>query len=310
MENRLDHLTTLTTEQRNHASMHIDTASTEEIVRLMAAEDRCVIEAVERVIPQIVRAADVIAAALKKGGRLFYIGSGTSGRLGILDAAELLPTYGVGEDQVKAIIAGGPEAVFIPVERAEDDDEAGRAAIAALHLTEGDVVVGITASGRTPYVLGALRVTREAGATAIALTCNAPSEAEKLAHITIAPIVGPEIVTGSTRMKAGTAQKMVLNMLSTTAMIRLGKVYQNFMVDMIPTNQKLRVRAQHIVSETTGVSQEEARRYLIEAEWNIKAAIVMARARCSLSQALQYLSQGEGVVGRALQIAAAETETE
>ncbi|NLM40226.1 MAG: N-acetylmuramic acid 6-phosphate etherase [Firmicutes bacterium] len=310
MENRLDHLTTLTTEQRNHASMHIDTASTEEIVRLMAAEDRCVIEAVERVISQIVRAADVIAAALKKGGRLFYIGSGTSGRLGILDAAELLPTYGVGEDQVKAIIAGGPEAVFIPVERAEDDDEAGRAAIAALHLTEDDVVVGITASGRTPYVLGALRVTREAGATAIALTCNAPSEAEKLAHITIAPIVGPEIVTGSTRMKAGTAQKMVLNMLSTTAMIRLGKVYQNFMVDMIPTNQKLRVRAQHIVSETTGVSQEEARRYLIEAEWNIKAAIVMARARCSLSQALQYLSQGEGVVGRALQIAAAETETE
>lgn len=307
MENKLDHLTALTTEQRNQASMHIDTATTEEIVRLMAAEDRVVIKAVEQEIPQIVRAADVIADALKKGGRLFYLGSGTSGRLGILDAAELLPTYGVGEDKVKAIIAGGREAVFTPVERAEDDVDAGRAAVRELALTEDDVVVGITASGRTPYVLGALQVTRTAGATAIALTCNSPSEVEKLAHITIAPIVGPEIVTGSTRMKAGTAQKIVLNMLSTTAMIRLGKVYQNFMVDMIPTNQKLRVRAQHMVSETTGVSVEEARQYLVEAEWNIKAAIVMAKAHCTLAQALSYLEQGEGVVGRALQIADAET---
>lgn len=307
MENKLDHLTALTTEQRNQASMHIDTATTEEIVRLMAAEDRIVIKAVEQEIPQIVRAADVIADALKKGGRLFYLGSGTSGRLGILDAAELLPTYGVGEDKVKAIIAGGREAVFTPVERAEDDADAGRAAVRELALTEDDVVVGITASGRTPYVLGALQVTRTAGATAIALTCNSPSEVEKLAHITIAPIVGPEIVTGSTRMKAGTAQKIVLNMLSTTAMIRLGKVYQNFMVDMIPTNQKLRVRAQHMVSETTGVSVEEARQYLVEAEWNIKAAIVMAKAHCTLAQALSYLEQGEGVVGRALQIADAET---
>lgn len=301
----LEQLTALTTEQRNAVSQDIDRLSTEEIVRLIAAEDSKVVEAVARQVPQIVQAADMIAAALKQGGRLIYVGSGTSGRLGILDAAELLPTYGVGDDKVKAIIAGGPAAVFSPVEQAEDDYDAGIRDVEAVDLNCKDVVVGISASGRTPYVLGALHAAAKVGAATIALTCNSPSAMEKAAQVTIAVIVGPEIVTGSTRMKAGTAQKMVLNMLSTTAMIRLGKVYQNFMVDMIPTNQKLRNRAQHIVMETTGISPDKAREYLETAQWNIKAAIVMAKANCSLAQALELLERSEGVVGRALELAGA-----
>lgn len=305
MEQKLDHLTALTTEQRNQASSKIDTSTTEEIVRLISAEDRLVIEAVAKEVPNIVKAADVIAESLKNGGRLIYTGSGTSGRLGILDAAELLPTFGVGEDQVKALIAGGTTAVFSPVERAEDDYEAGQRDVEALDLTDKDVIIGITASGRTPYVLAGLHVAAKVGAATIGLTCNSPSAIEEAAQITIAPIVGPEIITGSTRMKAGTAQKMVLNMLSTTAMIRLGKVYQNFMVDMIPTNAKLRQRAQHIVVETTGVTMDRAKQCLEEADWNIKAAIIMAKANCTLPQALELLAQAEGVVGRALQIAGA-----
>ena len=301
----LDRLTALTTEQRNAASRNIDRLSTEGIVRLIAAEDSKVVEAVAQQVPQIVQAAEMITAALKDGGRLIYVGSGTSGRLGILDAAELLPTYGVGDDMVKAVIAGGRDAVFAPVERAEDDYEAGQRDVEELGLNHRDVVVGISASGRTPYVLGALHTATKVGAATIALTCNSPSAMEEAAQVTIAVIVGPEIVTGSTRMKAGTAQKMVLNMLSTTVMIRLGKVYQNFMVDMIPTNLKLKNRAQRIVAETTGVSQEEARHYLEAAAWNIKAAIIMAKAHCSLQQALELLEQSEGVVGRALEIAGA-----
>jgi len=301
----LDQLTALTTEQRNAASRDIDRLSTEEIVRLIAAEDSKVVEAVAKAVPTIVQAADLIASALKRGGRLIYVGSGTSGRLGVLDAAELLPTYGVGDDKVKAIIAGGPGAVFTPIEGAEDDYEAGARDVETVGVDERDVVVGISASGRTPYVLGALHKAAAARASTIALTCNSPSALEKAAQVTIAVIVGPEVVAGSTRMKAGTAQKMVLNMLSTTAMIRLGKVYQNFMVDMIPTNQKLKQRAQHIVVECTGVSPERAANYLKEAQWNIKAAIIMAKVNCNYDRAQELLARSEGVVGRALELAGA-----
>ena len=303
LEYDLDQLTVLTTEKRNAASNNIDRLSTEEIVRLIAAEDSKVVEAVAQAVPQIVQAADLITAAFKRGGRLIYTGSGTSGRLGILDAAELLPTFGVGDDKVKAIIAGGRAAVFSPVEKAEDDYEAGIKDVEAVGLNSKDVVVGISASGRTPYVLGTLHGAEKAGASTIALVCNSPSAMEGAAQVAIAVIVGPEIIAGSTRMKAGTAQKMVLNMLSTTVMIKLGKVYQNFMVDMIPTNMKLKKRAQHIVVETTGVSQEKAWEYLEAAQWNIKAAIVMAQANCTIERALDLLDKGEGVVGRALELA-------
>lgn len=292
----------LTTETRNMATSNIDTLSTEEIVTLICQEDRQVVEAVAKEIPQIVAAADLVSVKLKEGGRLFYIGSGTSGRLGILDAAELLPTFGVGEDVVKAIIAGGTQAMFTPVEQAEDDYDAGVADLLAEHPTVKDVVLGITASGRTPYVLGALKKAIEVGASTIGLTCNADTVISKVADITIAPVVGPEVVTGSTRMKAGTAQKMVLNTLSTTVMIKLGKVYQNLMVDMIPTNEKLMKRAERIVMDATGVTLEETQKVLHAAQSNIKAAIVMIKAQCDFRSALALLEKADGVVGRALQI--------
>lgn len=296
-------LANLTTETRNMATRNIDTMSTEEIVTLICREDRQVIEAVAKEIPHIVAAAELVTKKIKEGGRLFYLGSGTSGRLGILDAAELLPTFGVGEDVVKAIIAGGTQALFTPVEQAEDDYEAGIKDLLAENPTAKDVVLGISASGRTPYVLGALHKAIEIGASTIGLTCNDNTVIAEVAEITIAPVVGPEVVTGSTRMKAGTAQKMVLNTLSTTVMIKLGKVYQNLMVDMIPTNAKLMKRAERIVMDATGASLEETQKALRDAESNIKAAIVMIETERDYESALQLLEQADGVVGRALQLA-------
>lgn len=299
-------LKNLTTEERNQATLNIDTFSTTEIVTFITQEDQQVIEAVQREIPQIVAAADLLTKVFKRGGRIFYMGAGTSGRLGVLDAAELLPTFGVGEDRVKALIAGGERAMFVPVEKAEDDHNSGLKDFLAETPTESDALLGITASGRTPYVLAPMRKAKEMGLATIGLTCNGDSELSKIADITIAPVVGPEVVTGSTRMKAGTAQKIVLNTLSTTVMIKIGKVYQNLMVDMLPTNAKLVVRAEHIVKEVTGASLSEVRQALEASSYNIKASIVMLEAGCDLKAAQELLTQAEGVVGRALQIVSGE----
>lgn len=297
-------LANLTTETRNPATLEIDTMSTTEMVTLITSEDQQVLEAVKREIPHIVEAADLLTVVLQQGGRIFYMGSGTSGRLGVLDAAELLPTFGVGEDQVRAVIAGGTQAMFLPVEHAEDDREAGLNDFLALQPTNQDALIGISASGRTPYVMAPLQRAKELGLVTIGLTCNANSELSSIARVTIAPVVGPEVVTGSTRMKAGTAQKIVLNTLSTTVMIKIGKVYQNLMVDMLPTNEKLVKRAEHIVREATGATLEQAQAALATSSYNIKASIVMIKGNCDLQEAQSLLIQSQGVVGRALQIVA------
>lgn len=290
----------LITEKRNQASLGIDELSTQSVVTLICSEDQKVINAVMDETENIVRAVDIVVQSLKRGGRLLYMGSGTSGRLGILDAAELLPTYGVGEEMVKAIIAGGSEAMFRPIEKAEDDYDAGVTDFLAENPQSEDVVIGITASGRTPYVLGALTKAKELGVKTIGLTCNTPAAIAKVCDITIAPIVGPEVVTGSTRMKAGTAQKLVLNTLSTTVMIKLGKVYQNLMVDMLPTNEKLRRRAVLIVMEATGETEERCTEVLATTDWNIKHAIVMIKANCDLQKAITLLTDSDGLVSKAL----------
>lgn len=299
-------LANLTTERRNQATLNIDTASTTEIVTLITREDEHVLRAVHEEIPRIVEAAELLTEVLKQGGRIIYMGSGTSGRLGVLDAAELLPTFGVGEDQVKALIAGGTKAMFFPVEHAEDDEDAGLQDFLGANPSGRDALIAISASGRTPYVLAPLKKAKELGLVTIGLTCNADSEISEVAHVTIAPVVGPEVVTGSTRMKAGTAQKIVLNTLSTTVMIKIGKVYQNLMVDMSPTNAKLQQRAVYIVMEATGITQEQAQEALEAADFDIKAAIVMVKADCHLETARALLNQAEGVVGKALQIIAGE----
>lgn len=299
-------LRNLTTEERNQASLHIDTFSTPEIVSFITQEDQQVIDAVRREIPRIVEAADRLTEVFKRGGRILYMGAGTSGRLGVLDAAELLPTFGVGEDRVKALIAGGQRAMFVPVEQAEDDYRGGLEDFLAENPTANDALVGITASGRTPYVLAPMQRAKEMGLVTIGLTCNGDSELSRIADITIAPVVGPEVVTGSTRMKAGTAQKIVLNTLSTTVMIKIGKVYQNLMVDMIPTNAKLMVRAERIVQEVTAAPLEQVRQVLEASNYNIKAAIVMLEAGCTLQAAQDLLTRAEGVVGRALQLVTGE----
>ena len=290
----------LVTEQRNQATQDIDTLSTEDMIALINAEDAKAVAAVAEQRKSMAKAVERITESLRQGGRLFYMGSGTSGRLGVLDAAELLPTFGVGEEMVKAIMAGGSEAMFRPIEKAEDNADAGRQDFVAEHPCRGDVLVGITASGRTPYVLAAIAEAQTRGIHTIGVTCNPDSELARAADITIAPVVGPEVVTGSTRMKAGTAQKLVLNTLSTAVMIRLGKVYGNLMVDMQPTNEKLQRRAERIVADATGCSVEKAAELLTITDWNIKASIIMAVADCTPAEALAKLDQQHGVVSKAI----------
>src|SRR5690606_36797471 len=247
-------------------------------------------------IPNIALAVDTIADALRSGGRLFYVGAGTSGRLGVLDAAECPPTFGTDPDMVQALMAGGERAVIEAIEGAEGDQEQGAADIRARGVNEGDVVVGIAASGRTPYVIGAMEAAKEVGAKVVALVCNRPSAMEELADITIAPVVGPEVLMGSTRMKAGTAQKLVLNMLSTGAMIRLGKVYSNLMIGMQPTNEKLVRRAVRIVQLALDVEEQVARELLERSGNRVDEAIVMHEAGvdAEAAQALRSRAQGRG----------------
>ena len=249
----------LTTESRNQNTLNIDKVSTLEMVKMINDEDKKVAVAVEAELPRIAEAIDEIVIRLHKGGRLIYIGAGTSGRLGILDASECPPTYGVSEELVQGVIAGGKEAIFRAKEGAEDSKELAVTDLKNKNITENDVIVGLAASGRTPYVIGGLEYANEIGAMTISITCNADSEVSKAAKISIAPVVGAEVVTGSTRLKSGTAQKLVLNMLSTGTMIKLGKVYGNLMVDVRATNEKLVERAKRIVCEATGVTKRRSR---------------------------------------------------
>jgi len=271
------------------------------ILRVISDQDRLVAEAVAKEIPRIAEAVDAIVTAIQDGGRLIYIGAGTSGRLGVLDASECPPTFNTDPDLVVGLIAGGDHALRHPVEHVEDRPEAGAGALKQNHLAEGDVVVGIAASGRTPFVLGAMAYANSLGATTIGL-CNSPDSAlSRVVNIIIAPIVGPEVVTGSTRMKAGTAQKMVLNMLTTATMVKLGKTYGNLMVDVQSTNAKLRERAAGIVREAAGISDKEARVTLDAAEGEVKTAIVAARLGLPVAKARDRLAASGGIVRKALE---------
>jgi len=282
------------TEARNPDSMHIDSLSTLDMVTLINSEDKKVAEAVEKVLPEIARAIDVIAEKMSTGGRLIYAGCGTSGRLGVLDAAECPPTFSADPNQVIGLIAGGEGAMFKAVEGAEDSISLGREDLQKLGFSDKDVLVGIAASGRTPYVLGALDYAKKCGAPAVSVSCCPGSAVTEIADINIAPMPGPEVVTGSTRMKSGTAQKMVLNMLSTCSMIRLGKVYGNLMVDVKPSNEKLIHRCERIVSAAADVSEEEAAVYLKQCSYHPKTAIVMIKCGVDAEHAIKLLDEFKG----------------
>lgn len=289
-----------TTEARNPRTLAIDRCGTLEVLQLLNAEDATVAEAVRGALPQLALAVEAAVAALRAGGRLIYVGAGTSGRLGVLDAVECVPTFGVEPGQVVGLIAGGAEALTRAVEGAEDDAEAGRRELLALQPAPRDVVVGLAASGRTPYVLGALEAARAAGARTVAIACNAPSPLLEAAEIAIPLIVGPEAITGSTRLKAGTAQKMALNLLSTASMIRWGKVYGNLMVDVRVTNRKLAERAVRIVCEVAGVEAVQAATLLAETGQRVKPAIVMAMLGVSAAEAQRRLEAADGLLARVI----------
>ena len=290
----------LTTEQRNPATKHIDQLPTLEMVTLINKEDQGVALAVEKILPQIAAAIDLITEKLQRGGRLFYLGAGTSGRLGILDAVECPPTYGTEPELVQGLIAGGASAIFRAKEGAEDDPELGRADLQETGFSAKDVLVGLAASGRTPYVKGGLAYAKELGATAIALACAEQAEIAELSDLALLPVTGPEVVTGSTRMKAGTAQKMVLNMLSTGTMVKLGKVYGNLMVDVKATNEKLAERALRIVMAAAGCQRKEAEAALRRAGGQAKLAILIALTGCSPAEGRLQLGMAQGHLAKAL----------
>jgi N-acetylmuramic acid 6-phosphate etherase len=295
----------LKTEQRNANSRGLDRKSTLEILRVMNREDRSVPLAVGRELPKIARAVDAIVNSLRHGGRLIYVGAGTSGRLAVLDASEIPPTFGTPRKMVEAIIAGGARAVRFAAEGAEDSDRNGARDLARAGVTRRDAVVGIAASGTTPYVLGAIRYARTKGAMTIAITSNPRSPLARLARIAIAPDTGPEIIGGSTRMKAGTAQKLVLNMLSTASMVRLGRAYENWMMHMRLTNQKLRRRGAQILQEAAGVSPSQAEHALRQAKHELPAAFVMLKTGSSAQNARRWLAKSRGNVREALALATA-----
>lgn len=289
------------TEARNPATVHIDTMSTLEMVRLINAEDSSVPAAVARELDHVAAAIDLIAARMAQGGRLIYVGAGTSGRLAVLDASECPPTFGTSPEQVVALIAGGERAIRYAVEGAEDDQEAGARDVAGQGLASLDSVVGIAASGRTPYVLGGMAEARRRGCLVVSVACHHPSPMAELANVWIAPITGPEVLTGSTRLKAGTAQKLVLNMLSTGVMIRLGKTFGNLMVDVQTSNAKLRERAQHIVEMVCDLSPEAAGAALAACNHEVKTAIVAQLGDLSPGEARQRLARASGVIRTALE---------
>ncbi|HET8923232.1 MAG TPA: N-acetylmuramic acid 6-phosphate etherase [Candidatus Acidoferrum sp.] len=288
------------TEQRNPASKNLDRMTAQKIVDLMNREDRKVAPAVGREIPAIARTVNAIVAAIRNGGRLFYVGAGSSGRMGILDAAECQPTFGTSPKMVQALIAGGRRAVTGAVEGAEDAVRNAERELRERKLGSNDVVVGITASGTTPFVLGALKFARGRGATTVVITSNRRMPVARLAKIVIAAEVGPEVLTGSTRLKAGTAQKMVLNMLSTAVMARLGHVYENLMIDVVQTNEKVATRALRILAEASGKSVSAAEHALRAAGHNMRVALVMLKRGVGAREAKRLISRADGNLRRAL----------
>jgi N-acetylmuramic acid 6-phosphate etherase len=282
------------TEQRNPKTMALDELSTAEILQVMNEEDQSVPQLIRQALPQIEQAIDAIVERMERGGRLIYSGAGTSGRLGVLDAVECMPTFSIPPERVIGLMAGGERAFVRSIEGAEDRPELGRADLEAIQLSADDVVVGIAASGRTPYVLGALAYAQERGARTIAISCNVPAPILDAAEIAIGIPVGPEVLTGSTRLKSGTAQKLVLNMISTTTMIRIGKVYGNLMVDVQVSNEKLAGRARGIVMQVTDLDADAAQQMLEQAHDSVKVAIVMYKRSVSYEQALELLHDAGG----------------
>lgn len=293
-------LNKMMTETRNPDTMTLDQMSALELVTAMNREDHKVPEAIALALPQIASTVEVVEQAFRKGGRLFYLGAGTSGRLGVLDASECPPTFGVDSSMVVGLIAGGDRALRFPIEGAEDDRSLGKQDLMDHNLVPSDVVIGIAASGRTPYVLGALDYAHSIGCKTAAIACNLHSAIGQAADIAIEVSVGPEVLTGSTRLKAGSAQKMILNMITTGAMVRTGKAYQNLMVDVVQSNEKLRTRAENIVMAATDVSREQARRTIDEANGKVKLAITMILTGKDAASVQALLDQSGGSVHNAL----------
>ncbi len=297
----MENLAQLATESVNPATAAIDTLPTLDIVRLINEEDAGVHAAVRAELPRIAQAVDIVADRLARGGRLIYVGAGTSGRLAAIDAAECGPTYSAPPEQVTALLAGGERAMLHATEGAEDDAAAGARAVDEMNVGPDDVVCGVAASGRTPYVLGALGEARRRGAATLGVVNNAPTPIHQAADVVIAPVTGPEVITGSTRMKAGTAQKMVLNMLTTATFIKLGKVYGNLMVDVVAGNAKLRDRARRILERAAGVDAATAAQALADADDNLKVAIVALRAQLAPDEARRRLDAAGGRVRQAIE---------
>ncbi|MDD6710771.1 MAG: N-acetylmuramic acid 6-phosphate etherase [Sharpea porci] len=285
----------LDTEQRNQNTKNIDQLSTLEVLEKINAEDATVPVAIKKVLPAIEKIVDLAYTAVKAGGRVIYVGAGTSGRLGILDASECPPTYGVSPEMFQGLMAGGKEAIFKAKEGAEDSLTLAQKDLEEIHLSKNDLVVGIAASGRTPYVIGALQYAQKIGASTASIACSSHAKISQYADAPVEVITGAEVICGSTRMKAGTAQKLILNMISTTTMIKLGKVYQNYMVDVQPTNEKLKSRATHMIQEITGVSKEEAQALYKESNAHVKVAIVMALCHVDLDNAKKLLEENEKI---------------
>ncbi|MGO1041920.1 N-acetylmuramic acid 6-phosphate etherase [Clostridioides difficile] len=293
-------LENLVTEGRNENTLEIDKENTLGIIELINNEDKIVAYAVEKQKESIAKAVNIIVDGMKKGGRLFYIGAGTSGRIGILDATECPPTYGVDFELVQAIIAGGNQAIFKAVEGAEDDKELGKQDIIDRGVTSKDIICGIAASGRTPYVIGAMEYAKELGCAVLSITMNPDSEMSKKADLPISIIVGAEVIMGSTRMKSGTAQKMVCNMLTTASMVKMGKVYSNLMVDVKTSNEKLVERAKRIIMIATNVEYNVAEKFLEEADNSVKLAIFMLKSGLDMDSAKNILDRHEGYISEAL----------
>lgn len=299
-ENLLQTLSTLITEQRNPNSMHVDSLSALEIVQLMNQEDKQVPLAIEKCLPQIAQAVECVVAAFQQGGRLVYIGAGTSGRLGVLDASECPPTFGVSPEMVKGIIAGGERALRHPIEGAEDSKAQAVVDLQTIHFSSKDVLVGIAASGRTPYVIGALEYAKSLGSVTVSIASNPNSVMANIVDIAIDTVVGPEVLTGSSRLKSGTAQKLVLNMLTTASMILMGKCYQNLMVDVQASNEKLKARAIRIVMQATDCDKALAEETLKQADQNAKLAIMMILSGLDRAQAEALLEKHHGKLQLAL----------
>ncbi|HED10305.1 MAG TPA: N-acetylmuramic acid 6-phosphate etherase [Caldithrix abyssi] len=300
MKTVFDELALLVTESRNPETTDIDILPVEEMLTLMNREDKKVAEAVEKEVPYIAEAVKIVAHAFKNGGRLVYAGAGTSGRLGVLDAAECPPTFGVPNGMVVGLIAGGIEALYQAVEGFEDFPENGAKDVASINLNEKDVLCGIAASKRTPYVLGAIEEAKKRGAKTLAVVCNPREQLQFEVDVAICPVPGPEVIMGSTRLKAGSAQKMVLNMLTTASMIQLGKVYENMMIDLQLNNVKLVERSKKIIMSATGVDYDEAARYLEESGGHVKTAIFMAVTKQPAEVAKKYIDKNDGLLKKAI----------